>query len=386
VAIRTPRVTAAVTAVACLLLAGCAFGPPTDSDGGGPPNLPRPSPSTSTDDGPPSIVATVIAQDLDVPWAVAFLPDGTPLVTERDTGRIMQVGPGQGPDGLELTLVHTVEEAVARGEGGLMGLAVSPTYDTDQTLFVYYTTRSDNRIARLKLGGPTEPIVTGIPAAGIHNGGRLHFGPDGFLYASTGDAAEGVVHSQDVASLGGKILRMTPDGKPAPGNPFPDSLVWSYGHRNVQGFAWDPQQQMYATEFGQNTWDEINRIEPGANYGWPEVEGEADRDGFVDPIQQWPTSESSCSGAAMSGRVLIAACLRGQRLWLLRLTENGTQIGSPVAALVGEYGRLRAAVVAPDGSVWVTTSNRDNNGRPRPNDDKILRIVVSGGGSAVSKI
>jgi glucose/arabinose dehydrogenase len=386
VAIRTPRVSAAVTAAACLLLAGCAFGPPNDSDGGGPPNLPRPSPSTSTDEGPPSIVATVIAQGLDVPWAVAFLPDGTPLVTERDTRRIMRVGPGQGPDGLELTPLHTVEEAVARGEGGLLGLAVSPAYEADQTLFVYYTTRSDNRIAKLKLGGSAEPIVTGIPAAGIHNGGRLHFGPDGFLYASTGDAAEGRAHSQDVASLGGKILRMTPDGKPAPGNPFPDSLVWSYGHRNVQGFAWDPQQHLYATEFGQNTWDEINRIEPGSNYGWPEVEGDADRDGFVDPLQQWPTSEASCSGAAMSGRVFIAACLRGQRLWLLRLTENGTQLGTPVAALVGEYGRLRAAVVAPDGSVWVTTSNLDNNGRPRPGDDKILRIVVTGGGSSVSKI
>lgn len=383
-AIRAPRITAVLATAVTLVLAGCAVGPPTDGDGGGPPNLPTPSPKASTDDGPPSVVATVIAQGLDVPWAVDFLPDGTALATERDTRRIVTIGPGQGQGGLAVTPVQTIDEADPRGEGGLLGLAVSPEYATDQTVFIYYTTSSDNRIARLTLGGEPEPIVTGIPVSGVHNGGRLHFGPDGFLYASTGDASQRGL-AQDLGNLGGKILRMTPDGEPAPGNPFPDSLVWSYGHRNVQGLAWDAQQRLYATEFGQNTWDEINAIQPGSNYGWPEVEGIGGRDGLVDPIQQWTTAEASCSGAAMSGRVFVAACLRGQRLWLVRITDSGTVLGAPTAALVGTYGRLRAAVVAPDGSIWVTTSNRDGRADPQPGDDKILRIVVAGGGSAASK-
>ena len=180
---------------------------------------------------------------------------------------------------------------------------------------------------------------------------------------------------------------MTPDGKPAPGNPFPDSLVWSYGHRNVQGFAWDPQQRMYATEFGQNTWDEINAIEPGKNYGWPDGRGRtpagtgSSTRSSSGRRRRPPAPVRPCPGACSSP----PACA-GQRLWLLRFSETGTQIGAPTAALVGEYGRLRAAVIAPDGSVWVTTSNQDGNGRPRPGDDKILRIVVTGGGSGVSKI
>jgi len=378
-----PRYAAIAATAITLLVAGCAFGPPDETEGGTPPNLPRPTPtkSASGDDGPPGVVATVIAQGLEVPWAIDFLPDGAALATERDSRRIVRIGPERGPDGLKITPVQTIDEAVARGEGGLLGLAVSPNYATDKTVFIYYTTATDNRIARLVLGEEPEPIVTGIPVSGIHNGGRLHFGPDGYLYASTGDASNRGL-AQDLDSLAGKILRMTPEGKPAPGNPYPDSLVWSYGHRNVQGFDWDTHGNLYATEFGQNTWDEINAIEKGMNYGWPDVEGIERRDGFVDPIQQWSTSEASCSGAAMSGQVLVAACLRGKRLWLLRITESGTVLGAPTAALVNTYGRLRAAVEAPDGSIWVTTSNRDGRGDPEPGDDKVLRIVVAGGGGA----
>jgi glucose/arabinose dehydrogenase len=361
-----------------LLAAGCAFGPPDDTTNGAPPNLPHKS-SSAGGDGPPSVIADVIATGLAVPWGIAFLPDGTALVTERDSKRILKVSPSAGSGAATITPVQTINEARPGGEGGLLGIAVSPDYASDGLVFVYYTAENDNRIARLTLGSAPQPIVTGIPKAGVHNGGRLAFGPDGYLYASTGDGASSP-RSQDLNTLAGKILRMTKDGQPAPGNPFGSSLVWSYGHRNVQGLAWDAQGHMFATEFGQNTWDEINRIEPGKNYGWPTAEGIAHNPSFVDPIQQWHTDEASCSGVAITGDVLMAACLRGTRMWLLRLDPSGNLTGVPVAALSGQYGRLRAATTAPDGSVWVSTSNKDGRGQPQDGDDKILRLISPGTG------
>lgn len=367
--VRSRILGAAAVLAAASLLSACAFGDPPPSDPGEPPNLPQPSQS----EGEESAVAEIVADGLEVPWAIAFLPDGTALFTERDTAKIRSIG----TDGA-VADVQTVEEAEPAGEGGLLGIAVSPKYDEDELVFIYYTAADDNRIARLKLGGTPEPIVTGIPKGANHNGGGLAFGPDGFLYASTGETYETEL-AQDKGSLGGKILRMRPDGKAAPGNPF-DTLVYSYGHRNVQGFAWDSAEHLYAIEFGQDMWDEVNLIEPGGNYGWPEVEGVGGDSKYVDPLVTWDTAEASCSGAAISEKLLITSCLRGERLWLVGLDGDGGVSGDPTPVLQGQFGRLRAAATAPDGSVWVSTSNKDGRGEPQAGDDKILRIVAGSSG------
>jgi glucose/arabinose dehydrogenase len=367
--------------VALLALTGCSLGEPEPDRAGEPPRFPTPTATPSGAGGsaaPGEGISTVLAKDLRIPWGMAFLPDGGALVTERDTGKILKVGPESTTEGLKVTTVQTVDEVNSRGEGGLLGIAVSPAYEKDKSVFIYYTSQTDNRIARLVLGGAPTPIVTGIPVSGIHNGGRLAFGPDGFLYATTGDASQRGL-SQERANLGGKILRMTPQGKPAPGNPF-KTLVWSYGHRNVQGIAWDAEGRLYATEFGQSTWDEVNLIERGRNYGWPEVEGKGGDSRFADPLITWRVAEASCSGAAIVGRTLAAACLRGERLWLVELTAQGGVFGQPKPLLVGELGRLRAVVAAPDGSLWVSTSNHDGKREPGPDDDRILRLVPPGGG------
>jgi glucose/arabinose dehydrogenase len=344
--------------LAGLLLTGCR-GPsgPDDQNAGGGPGI-------GDGFGNPEAVAS----RLEAPWGLAFLPDGSALVSERDSGRILQVAPGTGP-----RQVGTVPGVAAGGEGGLLGLAVSPDYEQDRLVYAYFSAPGDNRIVRFRLdGGQVEVLLNGIPRAGIHNGGRIAFGPDGMLYAGTGDAGERS-NAQDPGSLGGKILRLRPDGGVPDDNPDPGSPVWSLGHRNVQGLAWDGQGRLFATEFGQNRVDEINLIERGGNYGWPEVEGTGGGERFRDPLVTWPTSEASPSGAAIAGDTLYAAALRGERLWLVPLDGRGG-VGEPRAGLAGTYGRLRHAAVAPDGALWVLTSNRDGRGAPAPEDDRVLRF------------
>jgi glucose/arabinose dehydrogenase len=373
------RVALAAGTAAVLVASGCTAGDSGDSGGtgtgaeGGGARTPSPIPTSATTGlariGEPRELAT----GLEVPWAIAFLPGGDALVTERDTAELHRVS-RQG----QVSRVAEIPGVEPEGEAGLMGVAVSPGYQRDRFIYLYFTAAEDNRVVRARYDGrrlgPLQPIITGIPKAGNHDGGRIAFGPDGYLYVATGEAGQ-VQLSQDRDSLGGKILRVTGDGRPAPGNPG-RTRMWSLGHRNVQGLAWDRERRLFATEFGQNTYDEINRIEPGRNYGWPDVEGIGNRDRFTDPLLTWSTAEASPSGLAYAGGSLWAAALRGERLWQVPLGGDG-DVGRPIAHFEGRYGRIRAAVATPDGrSLWITTSNYDGRGDPRQGDDKILVIPL----------
>jgi len=360
------RPIAAIAVCAGLVCGACA------TDGGPALGGSAPAPSGATVPAARVGQPSVLVGGLAVPWAIAFLPGGDALVTERDSARLLRVTP-RG----RVSTVGTVPGAEPYGEGGLLGVAVSPSFGRDRQVYLYVSTAADNRIVRFRYSGggigQLDPVVTGIPRAAFHNGGRLAFGPDGMLWAATGEHGEPGL-AQDRDSLAGKILRMTPEGRPAPGNPF-GTLVWTYGHRNVEGMAWDGAGRMYATEFGQDRFDEINRIEKGRNYGWPLIEGAGSDERYADPGLTWTTDQASPSGAAIAGGSLWVAALRGERLWQVPLGRSG-ELSAPVAHFTGDYGRLRAVVRAPDGSLWCTTSNRDGRGSPGSGDDKILVIPL----------
>lgn len=367
---RARTTTAALLAV--VVLAACG------GDGATAPATPAPTTATApptpapTPTSPEPTTAPVpqepelLAAGLDVPWGLDFLPDGTALVTERETARVLHLVPGREPRELAV-----VPDVAAANESGLLGIAVSPDFAQNGRVFVYLTTAVDNRVLRMVHDGdrlrPDTVVLEGIPRETYHSGGRIHFGPDGHLYVATGDAAVPST-SQDPASLGGKILRVDEDGRPAPGNPDAGSPVWSLGHRNVQGMGWAEDGRMFASEFGQDTWDELNVIEPGGNYGWPEVEGTAGTEGFVDPLVTWRPADASPSGIAVTGTAVYVAALRGQSLW--RVPLDG---GEPRRLLAGEYGRLRTVAVAPDGRLWLVTSNTFR-GDPAPDDDRVVAV------------
>ena len=366
---RRSRTAGALALVAAL--AGCSGdepAPPAAAPAATAPAPTPPSPTAATPGGIDSSAPEVVATGLEAPWGIDFLPGGDALVTERDTARVLRV-PAAGGTPVEVT---TLELAEPDGEGGLLGLAVSPDFVTDDLVYAYVTADDDNRVVRFPLSSPeqVEPVLTGIPKGRIHNGGRIAFGPDGLLYVGTGDTGDTSL-SQDDRSLGGKVLRMTPDGAPVEAA---GSLVLSKGHRNVQGLAFDEAGRVYSVEFGQNRFDEVNQVSEGSNGGWPEVEGAGDGGGrFLAPITTWETSEASPSGAAVVDGTLYVAALRGQRLWAVPLDGQGGA-GDPTAVLEGDYGRLRAAARAPDGSLWVLTSNRDGRGDPTDDDDRVLRL------------
>lgn len=361
----------AAVVAASLLLSACAAQPETiTSPALSPSAAPAPSPTADAlEPVAPSGDPVDVTTGLEAPWSVAFVGE-TALVSERDSGRILELA-----DDGSTREVTTVEGVVTGGEGGLLGLTVD-----DERLYVYSTGSDGNRIERYSLTGEPgalgvddpETILDGIPSARTHNGGRLAIGPDGLLYASVGDAGNRDA-PQDPDALGGKILRMTLDGGVPDDNPIEGSLVYSLGHRNVQGLAWAEDGTMFATEFGQDTWDELNLITPGANYGWPVVEGVVGRAEFTDPLQQWNPDDASPSGLAVVGGTLFVANLRGEVLRSVPLADTT----SSTDYLSGEFGRLRDVVEAPDGSLWVVTNNTDGRGEPTDGDDRILRLPLS---------
>ncbi|MFJ6570789.1 PQQ-dependent sugar dehydrogenase [Streptomyces sp. NPDC091292] len=384
-------VTAVLTAAALLFVAGCSSG--GDGPGGGSsapgtskPGSADPTGSASASATPPPAKGSVdvvrtVGEGLNSPWGLAPLPGGDLLVSSRDTGTITRIDAKNG----KKTEAGKVPGVAAAGEGGLLGLALSPSFASDHMVYAYFTTESDNRIARMlydekkptgqQLGAPNT-VLRGIPKGAIHNGGRIAFGPDKMLYAGTGETGDTGL-AQDKESLGGKILRMTPDGEPAPGNPFgATSYVYSYGHRNVEGLAWDEDKRLWASEFGQDKWDELNQIVPGDNYGWPTYEGTANKPGYHDPVVEWHPSEASPAGIAYAEGSIWMAALRGQRLW--RIPVRGVEgKPKPEAFLDAKYGRLRTVVSEGGDKLWLTTSNTDGRGTPKAGDDRVLEVRVS---------
>lgn len=347
---------------ALALVAGCAAETRAPSDASAVPRSPSAAPAV----GP----LTEVATGLDAPWSLAFVADSA-LASERDSGRILEIA----ADGT-VREAAVLDDVAHGGEGGLLGLAI----DDALRLYVYSSGDDGNRVQRFSIEGEPgaltlsapETIIDDLPSAGNHNAGRIAFGPDGMLYVPVGDAGQ-PASAQDPDALGGKILRLTPDGGIPVDNPTPSSPVYSLGHRNVQGIDWTEDGRMFASEFGQNTWDELNEITPGGNYGWPEVEGIAGVDEFVDPVQIWAPSDASPSGLTIIDDTIYLANLRGEVLRSIPVSDPSTSSEH----FSGEYGRLRDAVEGPDGRLWILTNNTDGRGDARDGDDRIISVELS---------
>ncbi|MCU1546469.1 MAG: glucose dehydrogenase [Homoserinimonas sp.] len=367
VALRRPRLTRARVSLAIVALAftGCASPAPV-APTPGPASPSRAAVAPPLEGGVEPVGApTVLAVGLRVPWSMVLVEGRSALISERDTARILEFTDGS------IREVGVIAGVDPGGEGGLLG--IDTLIDGNATwLYAYFTAPSDNRIVRmpllgtagaLSLGTPSE-VLTGIAKASNHNGGRIKFGPDGYLYATSGDAGN-TRSAQDSDSLSGKILRMTATGAPAD-----DTLVYSLGHRNPQGIAWDASGHLWATEFGQNTWDELNVIQEGGNYGWPVVEGTGTNTDYLNPVALWSTSDASPSGLAYTQGTFFMAALRGQALWSV------SPGGEASAWYTGDFGRLRDVIPGPDGTLWVLTNNTDGRGNPNKGDDKLLEIQL----------
>ena len=336
---------------------------------------PRVTPTTSEESTGPEVVA----DNLNIPWEIRWLPDGRMLVTERP-GRLLIIGPSTDAQDMQVIEVGGV---VHVGEGGLLGLALHPNFSLNQQLYLYLTAREDdqlvNRVERYQLEDNTltnrEVIVEGILGNSNHDGGRLDFGPDGKLYITTGDAQNQAL-AQDKESLNGKILRVNDDGS--------NLEVYSYGHRNVQGLAWDSQGRLWATEHGPSGtasgFDEVNLIVPGANYGWPNIQGDETQPGMITPAMQsgaddtWAPAGMVIIGppAGEAGNRLFFTGLRGATLYEAEI--NGGNLVNLKRHLTNQFGRLRALRLGPDNNLYLSTSNRDGRGTINLGDDKIIRL------------
>ncbi len=338
---------------------------------------------------PPGIKVERWVENLEIPWSLVFLPNNRALVSERP-GRIRLIENGNLREE-----PYVILEVTHIGEGGLMGLALHPNYPEEPYLYAMHTIQGAtglvNRIILLRDQGNRavfeRVIFDNIPGGRNHNGGRIAFGPDGMLYATTGETFQGEL-AQDLNSWGGKILRLTPDGKIPDDNPFPGSPVYSYGHRNPQGLAWHPETgDLFSSEHGpsgEQGWrghDEINRIIPGGNYGWPIEIGTHQNPAFIGPIVFWQNSTPP-AGMTFFRNNLFVASLRSQVLLriILEIEDGDYQVkeierwfaSGPSA---GRFGRLRDVVEGPDGNLYLLTSNRDGRGRPQPGDDAIWRLI-----------
>ncbi|SEM88019.1 Glucose/arabinose dehydrogenase, beta-propeller fold [Stigmatella aurantiaca] len=332
----------------------------------------------------PICSVTQVAADTDIPWGLVALADGTVLYSRRDAQDIVRLNPVTGVK----TALGTVPNVQSTdGEGGLLGLAVSPAFDTDRWLYIMHTSPTDNRIVRIKVSAgftldlaSQQVLVQGLLRNKFHNGGRLRWGPDGKLYASTGDAQNGA-NAQNTSNLAGKVLRINPDGSIPSDNPF-GNFVWSYGHRNPQGLAFDSSGQLWAQEFGNSVMDETNLIVKGGNYGWPNCEGTVSQGGsgcatpgYIAPKQTYSTAEGSCSGIAVVRDVLYVACQRGTRVY--REVISGSNLTNVTPYFVGTYGRLRTVEPSVDGNLWLTTSNSgDKDSIPNNSNEKIFRVLL----------
>lgn len=329
---------------------------------------------------------TVIAQNLDTPWAIAFLPDNSMLITER-AGRVRLI---DSSGKLQLEPVAILAKVKEIGEGGLLGLTLHPEFSTNHYVYLYYTYQGSgdntlNRVVRMVYQNNQlsneQIIVDNIPGAANHNGGRIKFGPDKLLYITTGDA-QNPSQAQDISRLAGKILRVTEDGKIAPGNPF-KNLIFSFGHRNPQGITWGADGRLWETEHGPSGGslgfgnDEVNVIYAGKNYGWPIIQGDKTQTGLETPIKNSGTLTWAPAGAAIVNDVLYFAGLKGEALYSLDIKPDVRMVVTEkkiVEHFKGQFGRIREVILGPDNMLYITTSNKDGRGNPQAGDDKMIRI------------